>query len=344
MKGKSLVTAVVLTCTVSTVPAMAQSIRADGNIETDGQLVSNVATSTAPLVVSSTTMVPNLNADLLDGLDASALALDANLQALEALLVDKSGLLDCLEGLFDGRLMTETENNGSLGTADPICFGQASGVANTGPDFFSQPEVSEGDLIFAYVDALGDSVLRVFSNDGTFLEVDNNNGVGFDSVIAGAVVPVGQSGEVFYRVNEFGLDDQLIYRLYEVVTSATQNECEPNESAAEACLLIDQPVVNALILSGVDYYTFFAPAFARIVVMVDDDPDNDLSLTDTDIEIIDIDGTTSLGSGDNDSGADGNAVVVSTRFAGKHYLRVTNGNPSGDTDYRFVVRVYPGQG
>ena len=43
-----------------------------GNISTGGQLISTVATGTAPLKVSSTTLVPNLNAALLDGLPASA--------------------------------------------------------------------------------------------------------------------------------------------------------------------------------------------------------------------------------------------------------------------------------
>jgi hypothetical protein len=41
-----------------------------GAIETDNQLKSTVATGTAPLSVSSTTMVDNLNADMLDGYEA----------------------------------------------------------------------------------------------------------------------------------------------------------------------------------------------------------------------------------------------------------------------------------
>ena len=41
-----------------------------GAIETDNQLKSTVATGTAPLSVSSTTKVTNLNADLLDGYSA----------------------------------------------------------------------------------------------------------------------------------------------------------------------------------------------------------------------------------------------------------------------------------
>jgi hypothetical protein len=42
-----------------------------GNVRTTNQLVSTVATGTAPLAVSSTTLVSNLNADLLDGSHAS---------------------------------------------------------------------------------------------------------------------------------------------------------------------------------------------------------------------------------------------------------------------------------
>jgi len=68
-------------------PAWGQSIQTDGNIETDAQLVSSVATGTAPLAVSSTTMVPSLNADQVDGVEGTDLALDADLQGAEAMLV-----------------------------------------------------------------------------------------------------------------------------------------------------------------------------------------------------------------------------------------------------------------
>lgn len=46
-------------------------ISASGNI-TGNQLISNIAIGTSPLVVTSTTVVPNLNADLLDGLNSSS--------------------------------------------------------------------------------------------------------------------------------------------------------------------------------------------------------------------------------------------------------------------------------
>jgi len=45
-----------------------EKLDVDGNIRTTGQLISTVATGTAPLSVLSTTLVSNLNADLLDGL------------------------------------------------------------------------------------------------------------------------------------------------------------------------------------------------------------------------------------------------------------------------------------
>lgn len=67
--------------------ALAQSIKTDGDVETDGQLTSNVVTGTPPLAVSSMTMVPNLNADQVDGIDANEFALDADLQNVETMLM-----------------------------------------------------------------------------------------------------------------------------------------------------------------------------------------------------------------------------------------------------------------
>ncbi len=46
-----------------------------GDVQIDGTYVSTAASGTAPLAVASDTRVPNLNADLLDGLDATAFAL-----------------------------------------------------------------------------------------------------------------------------------------------------------------------------------------------------------------------------------------------------------------------------
>jgi hypothetical protein len=53
----------------------AQPIHSAGNIRADSQLILPVATGTAPIQVTSTTRVPNLNVDQLDGADVGNLAL-----------------------------------------------------------------------------------------------------------------------------------------------------------------------------------------------------------------------------------------------------------------------------
>jgi hypothetical protein len=72
----SLVLVLVLILAVAVAsPAQPQSLRTDGNIETDAQLVSKVATGTPPLAVSSSTRVAGLNADRVDGLEGTDLAI-----------------------------------------------------------------------------------------------------------------------------------------------------------------------------------------------------------------------------------------------------------------------------
>lgn len=51
----------------------ADSITSTANVTADNPIVSNVPTGTAPFQVSSTTVVPNLNADMVDGIHASSL-------------------------------------------------------------------------------------------------------------------------------------------------------------------------------------------------------------------------------------------------------------------------------
>ena len=81
---------------VTALPAFSQSIQTDGNIETDAQLVSKVARGTAPLAVSSSTLVPSLNADRVDNLHATQLALDTDLQSVEAMLLALQAQVDAL--------------------------------------------------------------------------------------------------------------------------------------------------------------------------------------------------------------------------------------------------------
>jgi len=62
-----------------------------GAIRTDNQLISTVATGTAPLAVTSTTKVSNLNADQLDGYEASELAMYGENLLKNAGFVDSDG-------------------------------------------------------------------------------------------------------------------------------------------------------------------------------------------------------------------------------------------------------------
>lgn len=77
-------------------PLFSQSVHTDGNIESEAQLVSTAATGTPPLQVSSTTMVANLNADQVDGVEGAALALDADLQDVETMLMALQAQVDAL--------------------------------------------------------------------------------------------------------------------------------------------------------------------------------------------------------------------------------------------------------
>lgn len=87
---------IAVVATVGIGVAAAQSIKTDSNVESDGQLVSNVITGTAPLAVSSTTMVPNLNADQVDGMEGSDFALDGDLTTVETMLVALQAQVDAL--------------------------------------------------------------------------------------------------------------------------------------------------------------------------------------------------------------------------------------------------------
>jgi hypothetical protein len=79
--------------------AAQSSILTTGDIETAGKLVSTTATG-APLLVSSSTVVSSLNADLLDGLHAASFALDADLDALDSLLSTVEGIVQDQEELI----------------------------------------------------------------------------------------------------------------------------------------------------------------------------------------------------------------------------------------------------
>ena len=107
-------------------PTRGQSIQTEGNIETDAQLVSNVARGTAPLAVSSTSHVPNLNADLLDGESSEFFAFFSEFLANQAAIAahnpdppcfnNTHRFVDCGNGT-----VTDTET-GVIWLEDASCF------------------------------------------------------------------------------------------------------------------------------------------------------------------------------------------------------------------------------
>ena len=80
-----------------------QEITFYDGIVTEGQLVSSVATGTAPLVVSSTTTVSNLSADMLDGYHSSSfMRADANATTTGNLQIASGGLANAEIAIGNG--------------------------------------------------------------------------------------------------------------------------------------------------------------------------------------------------------------------------------------------------
>jgi hypothetical protein len=121
---------------------------ATGNIS-GTQLISNVTTSTAPLVVSSTTVVANLNADLLDGFNTAT----ANTASTVAVR-DANGNIAANFFIGSGNNLSNIQGANVIGTVANANFAmstlaaQTAGTVTTGP----QPNITTvGTLTFLTV-------------------------------------------------------------------------------------------------------------------------------------------------------------------------------------------------
>lgn len=103
--GGNLVTAGLLNVTgnANVGNLIVSQIQANANI-TAPRLISNIANGTSPLVVTSTTKVANLNADLLDGFDTASTA-TANT------IVVRDGNANIIANNITGTLVTASQNN-----------------------------------------------------------------------------------------------------------------------------------------------------------------------------------------------------------------------------------------
>ena len=74
LRGGGTTGSVTLDIDTTKVPLLATANHFNASLSSTGQFISTIPTGTAPLAVSSTTVVPNLNASFLGGLSASAVA------------------------------------------------------------------------------------------------------------------------------------------------------------------------------------------------------------------------------------------------------------------------------
>src|SRR5262249_23237884 len=149
-----------------------------------------------------------------------------------------------------------------------------------------------------------DSVLDILANDGTTPIESDDDGPSTSSAVAGAVVPQGQAGNVFFKVTAKSATATINpYSLFQIVVSPTDvaAEVEPNNTLATPSLVNARLTTGSVSGADVDFYKFpITSVPATVAVIVDEDPDKNAVLTDTRIEIIDTNGTATLATGDND--------------------------------------------
>ncbi|HLY63795.1 MAG TPA: tail fiber domain-containing protein [Terriglobia bacterium] len=124
-----------------------------GNVSTAGQLISTIATGTAPLVVSSTTVVPNLNANMLQGMHAGdfASATGSNVFGADQYMIINNGFLDignagCSSGFVGigfGNYLSGCTNYSLLGNGVHTMVGRPSG----GGIYFREANVDQMAIV-----------------------------------------------------------------------------------------------------------------------------------------------------------------------------------------------------
>ena len=162
---------------LTSVPYAIRAARSD-NVSTESQIISTVPTGTPPLQVSSTTLVPNLNADMLDGKHAGNFVLKAG-------------------DTMTGQLNLPSVN--IIGSAGPITknwweFGVDDGVTGSGIDFHGAS--APADFAARIYRPAGDNAVFQIANSGTGpIEFDVGGAqrmviTGTGNVGIGATIPV----------------------------------------------------------------------------------------------------------------------------------------------------------
>ncbi len=196
----------------TTPPETGLSINANGTIHfatgqafaTTGQLTSTVATGTAPLVVSSTTVVPNLNASLLDGVAAgafAALAASNNFAAEQTFskvgigtATPRSALeISTSAARALGPVLTLTNTAGGTGAQDALDF-NTTAPSTTGA-YNPMARIAAQDALRYSDNLVFQSNIPGAQNDGlqTNMIVQSNGQVGIGTAAPGAQFEVDAS-------------------------------------------------------------------------------------------------------------------------------------------------------
>jgi hypothetical protein len=145
-----------------------KDLKIKNGIQLAGQITSTLATGTAPLVVASTTLVSNLNADLLDGMTSATANTASTIVARDAsgnfsagtITANLSGNATNITGTYAGTLTSAqittalgyTPGSGS-GTVSSVSITTANGVSGTVATATTTPAISLSVATQAYGDA-----------------------------------------------------------------------------------------------------------------------------------------------------------------------------------------------
>ncbi|MFA4888084.1 MAG: hypothetical protein WC628_00715 [Candidatus Omnitrophota bacterium] len=146
---------------------------AGGAIRTDNQLISTADEGTAPLVVSSATLVSNLNADKLDGFDSSSFISSSVISSGSANYLAKYTAADTIGA---SALIYDNGTNVGIGTASPTAAKlQVNGAVSASAFLIGQATVSV-DTSQAYLNSgLATGLLKITSGSGALSVVTDNS-------------------------------------------------------------------------------------------------------------------------------------------------------------------------
>ena len=251
---------------------------------------------------------------------------------------------------LDAVTLTESEPNGSVGTADSAALGvRATGVVNPGSDADTWfVDLTAGQFFSVDVDAFQfgatfDPTLLLIAPDGATQLAFNDDFDGFDSRIS---YRVPTTGRYFVVIRAFGAAGgpgaTYAINFGTVTCAAVGTEREPNDApgtatpiaigesgTGELCARDDNPV------GDVDYWAFTAQAGTAIELDVDTDIE---MVVDPAIALYATDGTTQLAFNDDQDLRD-SRLQFSIVTTGTYYATVESVGDPGGNPFPYTLHV-----